>query len=79
MLIALAFVFQMVSIIQFKVSMHTKFNVSLFQLFGGFLLTLDSLPVYIRWLQYLSLFRYAVEVLSVYVLTQSSFSNGPSL
>ena len=33
-----------------------------FQLFGGFLIALDSLPGWIRWMKYLSLFRYSVEV-----------------
>ncbi|XP_019854880.1 PREDICTED: ATP-binding cassette sub-family G member 2-like [Amphimedon queenslandica] len=34
-------------------------------LFGGFLITLESLPVWIRWFQYFSVFRYAVEALVV--------------
>jgi ABC-type multidrug transport system permease subunit len=32
---------------------------ALMSLFGGFFLNIDSLPSYISWLQYLSLFKYA--------------------
>uniref|UniRef100_A0A1X7TD60 ABC-2 type transporter transmembrane domain-containing protein n=1 Tax=Amphimedon queenslandica TaxID=400682 RepID=A0A1X7TD60_AMPQE len=35
------------------------------QLFGGVLLTLDTIPVWIRWLQYVSLFRYSIEAIVV--------------
>ncbi|XP_011408115.2 PREDICTED: ABC transporter G family member ARB_01379-like [Amphimedon queenslandica] len=34
-------------------------------LFGGVLLTLDTIPVWIRWLQYVSLFRYSIEAIVV--------------
>ena len=32
------------------------------QLFGGLFISLDSLPVWLQWLKYLSVFRYGVEV-----------------
>lgn len=32
------------------------------QLFGGFFIALDSLPVWVSWLKWLSIFRYGVEV-----------------
>ena len=35
---------------------------NLMQLFGGFLIALSSLPEWIRWVKYLSLFRYSLEV-----------------
>jgi len=34
----------------------------MFQLFGGFLIGLSSLPEWIQWMKYISLFRYAIEV-----------------
>jgi hypothetical protein len=39
------------------------------QLFGGFLIALSSLPEWIHWIKYLSLFRYALEVQLVLKLT----------
>ena len=36
----------------------------LLQLFGGFLIGLSSLPVWINWMKYISIFRYAIEVSS---------------
>jgi len=36
-----------------------------FLMFGGFLVSNASLPVYISWLKYLSFFNFAVEVLAV--------------
>ena len=41
-----------------------KLPFSCLQLFGGFLIALDSLPGWIHWMKYLSLFRYAIEVKS---------------
>ena len=32
------------------------------QLLAGFLISLSSLPVYLRWLKYLSIFHYSIEV-----------------
>ena len=43
---------------------HSPFPV---QLFGGFFIALDSLPVWLRWIKYLSLFRYALEASSMAV------------
>lgn len=40
----------------------THYSVVCLQLFGGFLVSLNSLPVWLRWLKYLSLFRYSIEV-----------------
>ncbi len=32
------------------------------QLFGGFFIALDSLPIWVQWVKWLSIFRYGVEV-----------------
>ena len=33
--------------------------------FGGFLLNIDSIPAYFRWFEYLSVFRYSLEAISI--------------
>ena len=68
LLIALCFVLQMVSLLWifgfwiFGFRYDFSFYDVIMQLFGGFLISLDSLPVYVSWLKYLSIFRYATEV-----------------
>lgn len=42
-------------------------------LFGGFLVSLNSLPWWIRWLKYLSIFRYSIEALAINELTDQCF------
>jgi ATP-binding cassette subfamily G (WHITE) protein 2 len=42
-------------------------------LFGGFFIALKSLPVWLRWLKYLSLFRYGLEALSINELRGREF------
>ena len=41
---------------------HIHVHPHFVQLFGGFFIALDSLPVWLRWIKYLSLFRYGLEV-----------------
>jgi ATP-binding cassette subfamily G (WHITE) protein 2 len=43
-------------------------------LFGGFLITLESLPVWLQWLQYFSIFRYSVEALAVNEISGLTFN-----
>ena len=43
--------------------MHINFFTVIFlQLFAGFLIALSSLPEWISWIKYLSLFKYSLEV-----------------
>ncbi|KAL5486908.1 hypothetical protein EMCRGX_G019448 [Ephydatia muelleri] len=44
-------------------------------LFGGFLLALASIPAWVRWMKYLSLFRYSVEALAINELKGQLFYN----
>ena len=51
------------------------------QLFGGFLIALDSLPQWLQWLKYGSFFRYGTEasvffILRTLVNTQDMFNPG---
>eukprot|EP00158_Paraphelidium_tribonemae_P006147 Partr_v1_DN27702_c0_g1_i1_m67543 putative ATP-binding cassette, subfamily G (WHITE), member 2 len=45
-----------------------------FMVFGGFLLNVATIPVYFRWLEYLSIFRYAIEALNVNEFSGLEFS-----
>eukprot|EP00873_Tetraselmis_striata_P007915 jgi/Tetstr1/428179/TSEL_018230.t1 len=42
--------------------------------FGGFLANLEAMPLWVSWISYLSIFRYAFEALVVNEVTGSSFS-----
>ena len=55
-------------LVYFSIFLHTLvyyYCTYSIQLFGGVLLTLDTIPVWIRWLQYVSLFRYSIEAIVV--------------
>ena len=60
LLVALVFILYMVSMLAYHTS-NMNFLLHL-QLFGGFIIGLTSLPLWIQWMKYLSIFRYAIEV-----------------
>jgi len=51
-------------------------SVVIYKRMAGFFIALDSLPVWLRWIKYLSLFRYALEASSMAVCVSAC---GPSL
>lgn len=59
--IAMIFVLSMVCILITSVCNDNAINFPV-QLFGGFLIALQSLPNWLQWLKYASFFRYATEV-----------------
>lgn len=71
LLSALTFVLSMVGLSQRHINF--KISPSLLQLFGGFFIALRSLPEWLRWIKYLSLFRYGLEALSINELRGQQF------